>query len=41
MIRRASPTAVLDGLMAYIDQQNRLERRMDDVEETVRKLAAA
>jgi chromosome segregation ATPase len=32
---------VLDGLMAYIDRQNRLEKRMDDVEETVRKLAAA
>jgi uncharacterized protein (UPF0335 family) len=32
---------VLDGLMAYIDRQNRLEKRMDTVEETVRKLAAA
>lgn len=31
---------VLDALSTFIDRQNRLERRMDQVEETVRALAA-
>jgi chromosome segregation ATPase len=32
---------VLDGLAAYIDRQERVEQRMDTVEDTVRSLASA
>jgi chromosome segregation ATPase len=39
--QNARNKVVLDGLMAVIDRQDRTERRMDTVEETVRALASA
>ena len=39
--QNARNKVVLDGLMAYIDRQARVEQRVDGVERTVRGLAAS
>ena len=39
--QNARNKVVLDALMALIDRQGRVERRMDQVEETVRELASS